>query len=249
MSFEQNDLVITASNGFVKIVIYGNGGNDNRNIATPLIGQVWAQTENKSSPQIIQFVLSDKTMIAGANFANIKDSNGNPFGTDINSVLSAILALIAPSSGGGVGDANAANQQLQINEASSQTNLLFSISRSGLAITGATEQLANNQINGNQSTKIIDNANNEIGGSINNLLLAINTNTRPFVVTQTPTIQSAASNNVRIIKTGSTILSEVIAQNTGATTRYVCVYNKSSVPNPAIDTSVLIQKIVVPLIS
>lgn len=159
MAFQENDLVVKTNNGFVEIIIYGNGSTNDRSIANPPIGSVWAQKQNVTNPQLIQFYLVDKTMIAGANFAAIKDLTGDPFGADIDSALSAILTLIAPTSGGGGGggDANSANQQIQINEAILQTDILSStlpdlsfIRRSSADTAAATTQLATNQINGKQ---------------------------------------------------------------------------------------------------
>lgn len=152
--FEQNDLVIKTNSGFVEIIIYGNGSTDDRNIANPPIGSVWAQKQNAANPQIIQFYLADKTLLTAQEFGKIKDLNGDPFGVDIDSALSAILALIAPVSGGGGGDATEANQTLQIDEAQNQTliqgSTLPSIRLSNLDTAAATTQLANNQINGKQ---------------------------------------------------------------------------------------------------
>lgn len=161
MAFQENDLVVKTNNGFVEIIIYGNGSTNDRSIANPPIGSVWAQKQNVTNPQLIQFYLVDKTMIAGANFAAIKDLNGDPFGADIDSALSAILTLIAPTSGGGgSGGATEAKQDDQIAEAVLQTNIqnatliaLPSIRTSGLATVAATEQMAANQTNGAQVSK------------------------------------------------------------------------------------------------
>lgn len=158
MAFQENDLVVKTNNGFVEIIIYGNGSTNDRSIANPPIGSVWAQKQNVTNPQLIQFYLADKTLLTAQEFGKIKDLNGDPFGVDIDSALSAILALIAPvSGGGGGGDATAANQLLQLSEAQDQTTIqgstLPSIRLSNLDTAAATTQLATNQINGSQVTQ------------------------------------------------------------------------------------------------
>lgn len=182
MAFQENDLVVKTNNGFVEIIIYGNGSTNDRSIANPPIGSVWAQKQNVTNPQLIQFYLVDKTMIAGANFAAIKDLNGDPFGADIDSALSAILTLIAPTSGGGGGggDATAANQQLQIDEAVFQTNLLAQlpdIAQNTQVTSTNLDLVVNQQTNGAQVSKdfLLAAARGQIANE--NVLLRVDKNT------------------------------------------------------------------------
>lgn len=99
-------------------------------------------------------------IITARQFDEILDKTGAPYGATAEDAFNAIVAAIKVSSGGGVGGATAANQQLQIDEAVFQTDIqnatltaLPSIRTSGLSTVAATEQMAANQINGAQVSK------------------------------------------------------------------------------------------------
>lgn len=86
------------------------------------------------------------TSYAGANAVDVLDS-----------INLAVGQIATTSGGGGGGDASEALQQLQLDQEVLQTDIqnatltaLPSIRTSGLATVAATEQLANNQINGSQ---------------------------------------------------------------------------------------------------
>lgn len=131
MALEQNDLIVSVVNGFVKLEIYGNGGNDNRSVGTFALGVISAKKQNSTNPSIIEFRTNENNLIRGENFSKIKDTAGVEFGVDIDSAITAILTLIAPTSGGGGGSATAANQALQITEAQN-TNTKLDITNTRL---------------------------------------------------------------------------------------------------------------------
>jgi len=104
--------------------------------------------------------LADKTLLTAQEFGKIKDLNGDPFGVDIDSALSAILALIAPvSGGGGGGGATAAKQDDQtaelVNQTAIQGSTLPSIRTSNLDIANSAALILNALLGGTPSQEFV----------------------------------------------------------------------------------------------
>lgn len=161
MALEQNNLVVSVANGFVKLEIYGDGGNDNRSVGTFALGAISAKKQNSTSPSIIEFRTNENNLIRGENFNSIKDSSGATFGADIDTAIAAILTLIAPSTGGGGGGggATAAKQDDQtaelVNQTAIQGSTLPSIRTSNLDIANSATLILNALLGGTPSQEFV----------------------------------------------------------------------------------------------